>query len=428
MTDNTVAITGMGLVSSLGLDVDANWTRLQARETGIHETPRGAAPASYRYRGRIRGFEPPGDIPRPLMSQLRFLNRGSLLGLAAAREAMTAAHAADLPYAPRRRALYIGASDTTSVGYPYMYPATREATDGRWQGVDRARLNQAALDKVNPFFLLESLNNNLFSFLSAYLGFVGPNTSMATHSPCGSNAVELAYRSIRQGRADVAMAVGCGNWLEDISIYEMRGLGLLSRCRQGAASYRPLSRSRDGFIPGAGGGALLLENAAAARQRGAVIHGVVAGVGNTLEVTSATGFGITAEGCRAALGSALREAGRECRDLGMILAHGSATRKGDGAELAAFQTLLGEDAGRVPVTALKPYTGHMGSTSDVAEIILGVRAMQESLVPATLNFDRADSEFARLRISDRHQESARSRFVSMSNGIGGQSSALVIEV
>lgn len=152
MTDNTVAITGMGLVSSLGLDVDANWTRLQARETGIHETPRGAAPASYRYRGRIRGFEPPGDIPRPLMSQLRFLNRGSLLGLAAAREAMTAAHAADLPYAPRRRALYIGASDTTSVGYPYMYPATREATDGRWQGVDRARLNQAALDKVNPFF------------------------------------------------------------------------------------------------------------------------------------------------------------------------------------------------------------------------------------------------------------------------------------
>jgi 3-oxoacyl-[acyl-carrier-protein] synthase II len=161
-----------------------------------------------------------------------------------------------------------------------MYPAIRDSVDKLWQHVDQEKLNASALNKVNPFFLLESLNNNLFSFLSAVIEFMGPNTSLASLSPCGGNALELAYRSIKQNHADVALAVGYGNWITEIPLYELEGLGILSKCRHGSRSYMPFDKNRDGFIPGEGGAAMFLEAAEIAEQRGAKVLGKIKGTGN----------------------------------------------------------------------------------------------------------------------------------------------------
>ena len=429
MNDNRVAVTAVGMVSPLGMDAQTSWQGLKESRSGIANHPREGTPQTYQYLGLVDDpCDVPEDVSRQLISQIRFLNRSSLLGLAAARQAFLASGLPEDQVPPGRRSLYVGAGDFTNVGYEFMYPAMKAASDGQWQQVDQPRLNQAAIDLVNPFFLLESLNNNLFSFLSAYLQFMGSGTSMSAQSPSGSNAVELAYRSIKQGRADVALAVGCGNWNTDVPLYEMRGLGLLSECRHGADSYRPLSRGRDGFIPGEGGAALLLENYASARARGAEILGLISGVGNSLSTEPQKGLGFSVDAYVQAFRSAVSESRTPDSPLGFVIAHGSGTEKGDGTELEALRELQ-ED--RSPAfsatTALKAQTGHMAAASDVAEIIFGLMAMRENRVPSTHNFKGAEARYESLSLSGSPQPLSDPRFVSMSIGVGGQISSVLVE-
>ena len=175
------------------------------------------------------------------------------------------------------------------------------------------------MDKVNPFFLLESICNNLFSFLSAFFEFMGSNTTLASHSPHGGNALELACRSIVHGKADVALAVGCGNWITAIPLYEMEGLGILSRCRQGIHSYRPFDRRRDGFIPGEGGAALFLEAADIAKKRGAKIWGKIEGFGNCIEFIKDQSMTVPSHVMSRNITLALEDAGCDLGDLGVHL-------------------------------------------------------------------------------------------------------------
>ncbi len=429
MSDNRVAITAVGLITPLGRGVERNWERFSSGESAIGYYPRSELPHCFQYQGRAGECDPPEDVTRQLTSQIRFLNRSSLLGLAASREAFLSSGMTEENVKPERRALYVGAGDFTSVGYEFMYPATKLASDAEWTRVDQAKLNRGAIDLVNPFFLLESLNNNLFSFLSAYLNFTGPSTSLSSQSPCGSNALELAYRSIKQGRADAALAVGCGSWVGDIPIYEMQGLGLLSGCHQGARSYRPLSRDRDGFIPGEGGAALVLEAAKSAEARGAPVLGWVTGVGNTMSTEPEHGLGISPDAYRAAFQSALDESGSGMTDLDFVIAHGSGTRKGDAAELEALVSLTESISTSIPVSAMKAQTGHMGAASDIAEIVFGLRSAAESVAPGTGHFKSAEEAYASLSISAQPQPLVNpgGRFLSTSMGVGGQISIIAVE-
>jgi 3-oxoacyl-[acyl-carrier-protein] synthase II len=273
MPVNDVVITGMGLVSPIGKSLRETLESISAGKSGIKSLEGVEGwPEFMSFAGRVVEEPPLGEISRKLMSQMKFLNRGSLLGFHSAREAVGGS-GIDLEAIPaERRALYIGSGDLTNIDYHFLYHAVRDATGGKWKDVNWEKLNASSLNKVNPFFLLESISNNLFSFLSAYYGLMGPNTTFASLSPCGSNSVELAARSIAQGRADVALAVGCGSWHIETALYELRGLGVLSRSKHGAASFKPLDAHRDGFVPGEGGATLLLESEERAKARGAKIR------------------------------------------------------------------------------------------------------------------------------------------------------------
>jgi len=330
----------------------------------------------------------------------------------------------DIPM--ERRALYVGSGDFTNIDHHFMFEAVKDATGGKWEDVDTAKLNSSSLGKVNPFFLLESITNNIFSFLSAYYGLMGPNTSMGMQSPCGSNAVELAARSIEQGRADIAMAVGSGNWATEVALYELRGLGMASECRDGAASFRPFDAARDGFIPAEGGATLLLESEERAAARGAKILGRITGFGNSIEHTGGQSFAMAERVHERCVREALAEAGLDAGELGMLIACGKATREGDRSELQSIASVLG--GADVPVCGLKPYTGHMGAASDVAELIIGMRAIANKTVPATLNFNSVDTGFEGLNISSSTQSTEGGSFLAVSYGVGGESSAVVVEV
>ncbi len=418
----------MGLVSPLGLNVTQNWENLKAKKTGIGHYPTGNRPAFAQYLGKVNGLTLPADVPGKLASQIRFLSQGSLLGLGAAREAL--AHAApDLNcIPPGRRALYLASGDLTQVGYAFLYPAIAESTAGKFDHVDPERLNEATLARVNPFFLLESIANNLFSFLSAYLTFMGTNTSVASLSPCGAHALELAARSIQDGHADIAMAVACGSWVNEIPLLEMTGLGLLSRCRHGAASFRPLDRRRDGFIPGEGGGALVLESAESAHRRGAPIWASLRGFGNATATNDADSWSVPERVSEQSMRAAIEEAGCDLLDLAFWCPHGSGTVKGDRSELHSVMAITSTHSEPPLVSALKAYTAHLGAASDLAELILGIQTLTHHFVPGTLNFQEADAEFAPLAIAAQHQPTSKRLFLSTSYGLLGQSSSVVVGV
>ena len=257
---------------------------------------------------------------------------------------------------------------------------------------------------------------------------MGPNTALASHSPYGSTALELACRSIQHGKADVALAVGCGNWITEIPLYEMEGLGIISRCRDGTRSYRPFDRKRDGFIPGEGGAALFLEASEIAIRRGAKIWGKIEGFGNCIEFSKDQSLTVpshvTAEGIRLAL----EDAGCDLKDLAFICPHGSGSQKGDRSELNSIRGVWGSRSQEIPITGMKAYTGHLGAASDLGEVIFGITAIVEKMVPATLNFNTADPEFTDLQIAGDHQRCDRNHLLAVSYGIGGQSSSVIVQV
>jgi 3-oxoacyl-[acyl-carrier-protein] synthase II len=426
MEERDVVITGLGLVTPLGRGCEENWEMVNKGKTGICHHPVEGLPSEMQYFAKVKDASLPQDLPPKLTGQIKFLNRGALLGFLASDEAVRKAAFPLEQVPPGRRALFIASGDFTKVGYDYMYPAVKEAV--KHGGIDFGRLNTAALDKVNPFFLLESLQNNLFSFLSAYLEFMGPNTSLGSLSPCGSQTIELAYRTIRQDKADIAVAVGYGSWINEIALYELDTLGLLSRCREGERSFRPFDRHRDGFIPGEGGAALFLEAYGPARQRGANILGTIKGVANYNEFVPGKGLSVPEKVSRKGMELALGDAGSTVGELGFITTHGSGTRRGDRSEMASFADIFEAGKADAPICAIKPYTGHLGAASDIGEIIIAMHAAGRGVVPATLNFDEPERGFSSLKISSGQQPCAGNSIMSVSYGMGGQSSIVVIKV
>ncbi len=426
MSERKVVITGMGLLTPLGKNVEENWKNLLEMKGGIEFYPEVGPSKNLQYMGKIKELEMPENIPHKLFSQMKFLNRGSLLGFVSAYEAMIQSSINISMIPPSRRALYIASGDFTSVGYDFMFPAIKDGMDRRWQEMNFEKLNRSALDKVNPFFLLESINNNLFSFLSAFFELMGPNTSLATLSPYGVQALELAYRSIKQDKADIALVVGCGSWITEIPLYELEGIGMLSKCNDGKHSFKPFDRYRDGFLPGEGGAAVLLEGAEIAKERGADILGGVDGFGNCIEFSNGHGLSIPPKVSKRSIKMALEESGCDIKDLSFINPHGSATRKGDRSELRSLMDILNDYRSRVPICGMKSYTGHLGAASDIGEIIFGIKAIKNKILPATLNFRETEKEFSELKISSSHQKCERGHFLSISYGMGGQSSSVII--
>ena len=422
-----IVITGTGLVTPLGIGVEENWMNVQGMKTGITRIPVDELPLFMQYKGSVSEVEIDKDIAPGLQRQMKFLNRGSLLGFAAVREAFLQAGADLSDTEPGRRGLYIASGDLTKAECHFMHEALSDATKGSWQAIDHKTLNESTLYKVNPYFLLESIMNNPFTCISAFLECMGPNTSLASHSPCGAQAFELASRSIADGQADIAVAVGCGNWITEVPLYEMRGLGMLSSCQSGIHSYRPFDVARDGFIAGEGGAALFLETAERAEERGARILGKVKGFGNSIALSNDDGLGIPFEVSARSMNLALDATGNELKEYAFICGHGLASEEGDRSELRSVLNVFGGKRSDIPLCGLKPYTGHLGAASDIGEIILGIKSVAQGMVPATLNFVEAEKEYRHLRISGSHQPCQGSCVMTMSYGVGGQSCVSVVQ-
>jgi len=426
MSEQGTAITGMGVVSSLASSLEGHWRQILQRATGIAELGGEDVPRSLRFAGRAMNDEtlPPGTPPE-VLKQGRLISPSSRLGLRAVDEAVRDSGVDLVGIAPARKALYIGAADYSKAGYRDFYAAFREAGVAGDGAIHTERVNRATLHAVDPFFLLEGLTNNLVAFVSRRYQLQGPNVTLASHSPCGAQALELAVRCLLQDQADVAIVVGTCVWSSFVTLFELDALGLLSQCKEGPASFRPFDQRRDGFIAGDGAAALVLEPLERARARGARIVGSVRTAASFTGGTT-TGLGVSVETAGRTLAAALDEAGLRPRDLAFISPHGSGTRKGDRVELSAIAQLLDGDRAATPISGMKPYTGHMGAASDLAEIAFALTALGHGLAPATPNFRATDKEFEGVDVIAEHRPVTGRHVLSMTEGFGGQSLAIVI--
>lgn len=271
---------------------------------------------------------------------------------------------------------------------------------------------------VNPMWLLKSLPNNVLCHVGIRFGIKGPNACITNHAAGGLLAIAEAAAGIVAGEADRAVAVGHDTPIEPQNVLGYHNAGLLG------SALRPFDASRDGSLMGEGAGAVVVETAASAGERGARVLGHVLGAGQATESLGLFSIGEDGDGPRRSIEMALADAAVDLRDIGMIVAHGNGTPASDASEARAILDVFGSRA--PPVTAFKWATGHLIAAAGALETVLTFEALARGVVPGIPVLDRVDPAFADLPVA-REPRAPRSTFaLVLSRGFGGTDAALVV--
>ena len=378
-----IVITGLGVVSPIGIGCDAFWGALAAGESGVRLVDLfDASSLKVRFGGQIPDFEPKQYV-RPRKS-LKVMSREIQLGFAAADLALTDAGIAEATLDPDRFGVAFGNdmiyADLEDLEQTYR----RSARDGRF---DFHLWSEAIQEELHPLWLLKHLPNMTASHVAIAHDARGPNNSIVLGDVSGLLAIAEAASVIRRGWADVMLAGGTGCRLHPTALVA-RGDGLLShRADDFQAASRPFDRDRDGLVNGEGAGVIVLEAREHADRRGAVIQGELLATASRCE-TRARRDGLSGSSLRQAIRAACDAAGLEPADVGHVNAHGASTVDMDRAEAQAIAAVLGN----VPVTAPKSFFGHLGAGGGVVELAASIVGFARGLVPPTINYSTPDPE------------------------------------
>ncbi|WP_428951751.1 beta-ketoacyl-[acyl-carrier-protein] synthase family protein [Streptomyces sp. cg35] len=424
-TERQVVISGMGLLTALGEGPEANWKALVAGESGIGPIREyDPSPLQTRLGGEIPDFDATRFATR---RQLRTINRGDRLALAAARLALDDA---GLPHNQaggdelgHRAGLYLGGNK--SIGRMEQLIDELKVIRRPDGTADLAHLGRHGDVIMPPLFFVEGLQPGAVFNISQTYGIRGSSTFFAGYADAGATAIGRAMRAVRRGDADVAIAGGYDDATSWWSMTLLDRLGVLTtRNDRGQEAYRPFDRERSGAVPGEGAALLVLEEKQAALRRGARIYAELTGYGAGTDCRTPPAPDAEGRGLSRAVRYALRDARLAADDLGYIAADGSGTRLGDSSESAALRTALGSAAGSVPVSTVKPQTGHLVGGGGALNAAVCALALHHGTVPATLNLDSPDPECALDHVRGSARESAPAHALALARGIEGQAVAL----
>lgn len=405
-----IAITGMGAVTPLGLNVKDYWAELTAGHSGVGPITRfDASRLPTRIAAEVRGLEDVWEPPRALArSSARFMR----YAMAAAEEALGQAG--------------IRRDENTAATGLCMATALGGAEELVHSGVDYA---ESASGKISPHLVPRSIGNMAGALLAIEWGFHGPGFTVTTACSAGGDALMLAATLMLAGHAE-SMLVMAGESAVDASIISSlsQARALSRRNEDPAGACRPFELNRDGFIVGEGGGAIYLETAERARQRGAEILAILAGWANTLDAYHITAPAPSGEWAGLCMSKALRRADMSPEEIGYINAHGTGTKLGDEAESKAIQKVFGPLGKAPPISSTKGATGHLMGAGGLTEVIACVLALRENLLPPTLNLVEADPlcnlDFVPLKARKARIKAA----MSNSLGFGGQNSSIIVRL
>ena len=408
-----VVITGMGVISPIGNDVQTFWQNLLAGVCGIdfiREFPTDELPV--RIAGLVKDFDPLafGMDKGFARKQDRF----TLYGVAAAAQAVAdaglAAEGESANIDPFRLGVYVGSGIG---GFETQYrEAMKMAEDpsGHW---------------VSPLLIPTMISNIAAGHIAIRTGAKGPCLDIVTACATSSHCLGEAFRAIRHGYADAIISGGCEHMVTPLGIAGFANAKALSRAEDPQYASLPFNANRGGFVMGDGAAVLVLEELEHARQRGARIYGEMVGYGNTCDAYHATAprpDGTTQARC---ITLALQEAGYDpARDTLYINAHGTGTHLNDLAETQAYKLALGQDAYRAHISSIKSMTGHMFGAAGAAEAITTVLALREGVVPPTIHLDAPDPECDLDYTPNSAVRAALTLGISDSLGFGGHDACL----
>ncbi len=376
-----VVITGMGVISSVGNDVETFWKNLKDGVCGIElidNFPTDNLPV--KIAGKIKNFNAEEyGMDKPFIRKQDLFTQ---YGMAAAWQAMadsglhTEGEGQNID--PFRLGVYVGSGIG---GFEVQYRETAkmiEDPSGRW---------------ISPLFIPTMISNIAAGNIAIKHNAKGPCLDIVTACATSSHCLGEAFRAIRHGYADAIIAGGCENATIPLGIAGFANAKALSRAEDPKYASLPFNKNRQGFVMGDGAGILILEELEHAKARGAKIYGEIVGYGNTCDAYHATAprpDGTTQAEC---MKLALKEAGfDESKDNLYINAHGTGTHLNDLTETVAYKIALGDYAYKAHISSIKSMTGHMFGAAGAAEAIATILALREGVIPPTINLDCPDPE------------------------------------
>ena len=423
-----VVVTGVGLVTSMGLDVPTVWRRLLAGESGITNldrfTPetmeRFHIPEDFpRYGGEIKHFDlkeilqaRKKEVTKEDLKQIKYTDRFTQFALAASLEAINDS-GINLENEDPERAGVIIASGMGGVA-SWEEGVTKLLTEG--------------VRRVSPFLVPKMIPNLAAGNVSISFKAKGPNIALSTACAAGAHAIGMAYRSIQLGEADMMAAGGSEAAITILTIAGFYRMGALATGFNDnpAGASRPFDAKRSGFVMSEGSGILALEELDHAVARGAKIYGEIVGFGMTGDAHHITDPDM--EGARRCIALAMKDAGLGPADIDYVNPHATATPVGDRNECRALKLIFGEYAPKLLVSGTKSMTGHLLGAAGAAEAIFSVLAILDGIIPPTINLTEVDPDCAGLNLVANQARKAEVRTVlSNSFGFGGTNASLVFK-
>jgi 3-oxoacyl-[acyl-carrier-protein] synthase II len=406
-----VVVTGMGMLTALGNDVASTWSGMVSGRSGV--APIQAFDPSRlqaRIAGEVKDLDSSGILDR---KEQRRTDRYIQLGLVAARQAMDDAGLPErMDGDEAERTGVIMGTGLGGVG-TLVEGISINATRGP--------------DRISPFLIPMGIPNVGAGQVAISFGMTGPNFTTVSACATGGHAIGEAWETIRRGDADMMIAGGAEAGIYEPLVGGFDSMRALSRRNDDPeAASRPFDQGRDGFVPGEGAGALVLEELDHARARGVEILAEIVGYGATADASHITLPAPGGIGAVRAARRALAKAGLQPSDIVHVNAHATSTPEGDKAELQAIRTIFGEDAPNVSVTANKSMIGHTLGAAGAIEAIVTILTIREGCIPPTINLHDPDPAGDGLDLTP---NVARQRDVpialSNSFGFGGQNTALI---
>jgi len=411
LTKRRVAITGVGLVTPIGLDPASTWAALLAGASGAAPiTLFDASDQSVRFACEVKGFDPEAHMER---KEARRADRFLQFALATAGQAVEGAGLAEgFGDTPNGRVGVIIGSGIG--GLPLLEQQHKKLLS---QGPSR----------VSPFFIPMFIADMSAGMVSMKYSAEGPN--YATVSACASSAhaIGLAFRSVRHDEADIMIAGGTESTITPLCVAGFASMRAMStRNDDPERASRPFDSGRDGFVMGEGSGMLILEELEHAKARGASILAELIGFGQSADAYHMTAPAPDGSGARAAMERALDDAGVMPTDIDYVNAHGTSTPTNDAAETAAVKNVFGDHAYDLVIGSTKSMTGHTLGAAGAIEAAICASVCHHGIIPPTINFEEPDPECDLEYAHDGAIERPVSVALSNSFGFGGHNACLAI--
>ena len=404
-----VVVTGVGVVSPLGTGNAKNWEALIAGKSGIAPITRfDTSDLPVKIAGEVKDFVAEDFIDKKEIKKMDLFIQYSL---AAAQFAM------------EDSGLVINEENAERVG------VLVGAGLGGLPAIERyhTALLEGGYKKISPFFIPMLIINLAPGHISIKYGAKGPNLSSVSACATGTHSIGDAFHMIKRGDADAMIAGGCESTVTPLGIGGFAVMKALSTHADPVTASRPFDRDRDGFVLSEGAGIVVLEEYEAAKARGAKIYGEVVGYGLSGDAYHLTTPAPGGEGAARCMKMALSTAKVNPEQVDYINAHGTSTHFNDLYETLAIHSVFGNHAGKLMVSSTKSMTGHLLGAAGGIEAIFALMAMQNSVVPPTINYDNADPECDLDYVPNTARDAKVEYALSNSFGFGGTNASLLLK-